>query len=107
MNTLQSIIQKVHKNYHQLVGDVNSLVPLATADHMLARQMPRRCCDMFSYSCVTITIYALTDTLPSVYASLTTAMVHGICTYDTYSTLAFCTCDFITDQSIASWQENF
>jgi len=48
----------------------------------------------------------VTNTLPSVHHdSLTKAMVglHCICTW--YSTLAFCICDFITDRSIASYQE--
>jgi len=30
-----------------LVGHVYSLVPLAMADHWLARQMPRRCCNTY------------------------------------------------------------
>jgi len=41
-----------------LVGHVYSLVPHAMADHRLARQMPRRCCNMFSYYCVKIIIQA-------------------------------------------------
>ena len=46
------------KIIHQLVGHVYSLAPLAVPDHRLARLMPRRCCYMFSYYCVTIMIYA-------------------------------------------------
>jgi len=45
---------------------------------------------------------AETDTLPSVFASK--AMVHCICLY---SSLAYCICDFITDRSIANYQEIF
>jgi len=39
-----------------LVGHVYSLVSLAMADHRLARQMPQRCCDMFSFYYLTIMI---------------------------------------------------
>jgi len=42
----------------------------------------------------------LTDPLPSICASLTKAMVHYL--HVRYSTSTFCTCDFITDRSIAS-----
>ena len=50
-NTFQSIFDKVGyiRIIHQLVGHVYSLVPLAMADHRLARQIPRRCCNMFFY----------------------------------------------------------
>ena len=53
---------KYIKIIHQLVGNVGlrptvySLVPLAMADHRLEKQMPRRCCNMFSYYCVTVMI---------------------------------------------------
>jgi len=56
-NIFQSTFQKVHTNFiHQLVGHVHSLVPLTMADHRLAWQMPRKCCNMFSYYCLTIRI---------------------------------------------------
>jgi len=41
-----------------LVGHVYSLVPLAMTGHRLARQIPRRCCNIFSYYCVAIMIQA-------------------------------------------------
>jgi len=47
------------------------------------------------------------DTLPSVCASK--AMVHCICTFDTllWHMISYSICDFITDRSIASYQDVF
>jgi len=47
------------------------------ADHGLARQMPRRYCNTFIYYCCNHDL-GVTDTLPSVCASLTQAVVHCI-----------------------------
>ena len=66
----------------QVVGHVYPLVHLGMADYRLARQMPQRYCNMFFCDCMVIKIYAK-QTLCPVCASLTKAMVHCICTYDT------------------------
>ena len=68
------------KIIHQLVDQVYSLVPLAMANHRLARQMPRSWI-IFSYYCLTIMIQAYRHFTFS--ASLTKAMVHCIYTCDT------------------------
>jgi len=65
-NIFQLIFQKVHKIIHQLVGHIYSLVPLAMADHRLARQMWQRYCNMFFIIAWNHDL-CVTDTLPSVH----------------------------------------